>query len=69
MVVLGFALLALLQLIPLLLVGFVGEGGIVVDLIVTVIILAVMGEQGNACLRRRALNSGFKLVSGSLPTP
>ena len=68
MIVLGFGLFALLQLIPLLLVGFVGDGGLVVDLIITVIILAVMGDQGNACLRRSALNRGFELVSESART-
>ena len=63
MIVLGIGLLALIQWIPLLLVGFVEGGGLVVDLIITVVILAVMGDQGNACLRRSALSHGFKLVS------
>ena len=61
MVVLGFLLLALLQLAPLLLVEIVGDVGIVVDLIVTVGILTVIGGQGNAWLRRSMLNRGFKL--------
>lgn len=68
MIVLGFGLFALLQLIPLLLVGFVGDGGLTVDLIITVIILAVMGDQGNACLRRSALSRGFKPVSAPTRT-
>ncbi len=68
MIVLGFGLFALLQLIPLLLVGFVGDGGLVVDLIITVIILAVVGDQGNAFLRRSALSRGFKLVSAPTRT-
>ncbi len=65
MIVLGVAMLALLQLIPLALVGFVGDGGLVVDLVITIIILAVIGDQGNAWLRRSVLHRGFKLVSES----
>lgn len=68
MVVLGFALFALLQLIPLVLVGFVGDGGIVVDLIVTIVILAVIGDQGNAWLGKSALSRGFTPVSASART-
>ncbi len=68
MVVLGFLLLALLQLVPLLLVGIVGDVGIVVDLIVTVGMLTVIGGQGNAWLCRSAVNRGFKLVPNSPPT-
>ncbi len=69
MVVLGFLLLALLQLIPLLFAGLIGEAGIVVDLLITVSMLIWMGGQGNAWLRRSALNRGFNLVSSSPPTP
>ena len=69
MVVLGFLSLALLQLIPLLFAGLIGEAGIVVDLLITVSMLIWMGGQGNAWLRRSALNRGFKLVSSSPPTP
>ena len=65
MVVLGFLLLALLQLIPLLFAGLIGEAGIVVDLLITVGVLICIGGQGNAWLRRSALNRGFELVPTS----
>ena len=68
MIVLGFALFALLQVIPLALVGFAGDGGLMFDLVITVIILAVIGDQGNAWLRRSVLHRGFKLVSESTPS-
>jgi hypothetical protein len=53
----------------LLFAGLIGEAGIVVDLLITVSMLIWMGGQGNAWLRRSALNRGFKLVSSSPPTP
>ena len=70
MFLLGFALLALvlsLQLIPELFIDFLGEAGIVVDLVVTVSVLIWIGAQGNAWLRRSVLNRGFTLVSASAP--
>jgi hypothetical protein len=70
MALLGFGLLALelsLQLISLIFSDFTAEAGILVDLIVTIGVLTWIGSQGNAWLRRRALNRGFTPVSAPAP--
>ncbi len=65
---LGFALLAVglfLQSMPLLFIDSIGEAGFLVYPLVTVVVLTWIGGQGNAWLRKRALNRGFKPVSVS----
>ena len=68
---LGLVLLAvalLLQSMPLLFIESIGEAGIVVYPVVTVAVVTWIGGQGNAWLRKRALDRGFKRVPGS-PLP
>ena len=68
---LGFVLLAvalLLQTMPLLFIESIGEAGIVLYPLVTVSVVTWIGGQGNAWLRKSALNRGFKRVPGS-PVP
>ena len=67
MVPLGFGLLALGLLVPLI-IAPMGETGIVVDLFVSVIVLIWIGSQGNTWLRSSVLKRGFKLVSASAQT-
>ncbi len=60
---LGFALLVLwlsLQFIPLVFLEIIGEAGIGFDLFISVGVLAWIGSQGNAWLRKDALSRGFK---------
>ena len=66
MVPLGFGLLGLgflLQRIPVLFIGFMGEAGIVFDLFLSIGVLIWIGNQGNAWRRRSVLKRGFKLLS------
>ena len=66
----GFGLLALelsLQLIPVIFIDFMAEAGILFEPIVTVGVLIWIGGQGNAWLRKSALNRGFTLISASAP--
>ena len=68
MIPLGFGLLALglfLQLTPLFFIEFLGESGIVIDLVVSAGVLTWIGRQGNAWRRTSVLKNGFKLVSAS----
>ena len=69
--VLGFALLAVglfLQSMPLLFIDSIGEAGVLVYPFVMVIVLTWIGGQGNAWLRKDALNRGFKPASVSART-
>ena len=66
MVPLGFGLLGLgflLQLIPVLMIGLMGEAGIVVELFLSIGALIWIGSQGNTWRRTDVLNRGFKLLS------
>ena len=66
MVTLGFGLLGLgllLQLIPVLFIGLLGEAGIVVELFLSIGALIWIGSQGNTWRRTDVLNRGFKLRS------
>ncbi len=68
---LGFVLLAvalLLQSMPLLFIDSIGEAGIVVYPVVTVAVVTWIGGQGNAWLRKSALDRGFRQVPSS-PLP
>ena len=65
MVSLGFGLLAVhlsLQMIPMIFIDFMVEGGILLDLIVSLGVLIWIGGQGNTWLRKSALNRGFTPV-------
>ncbi len=78
MVSLGFGLLGIhlsLQMIPMIFIDFMMEGGILLDLIVSLSVLAWIGGRGNTWLRKSVLTRGFTLVQpptsagvgGSLP--
>lgn len=70
MISLGFGLLGLhlsLQLIPMIFIDFMAEGGILLDLIVSGSVLIWIGGRGNTWLRRSVLDRGFTLVSAPGP--
>jgi hypothetical protein len=65
MVSLGFGLLGIhlsLQMLPVIFLDFMAEGGILLDLIVSLGVLIWIGGQGNTWLRKSALSRGFTLV-------
>ena len=71
MVSLGFALLALelsLEFIPLLLIEFIGEAGVVFQLLAFIGVLTWIGSRGNEWRRKHVLSRGFKPVSNSALT-
>ncbi len=66
--VVGFRLLALglvLPLIPVIFIDVFAEASIAVDLILTVSVLTWIGGQGNAWLRNSVLSRGFKLAEAA----